>query len=311
MINFIIRRLLIMIPVAWGVVSLTFISVHLIPGDPVNALQSEGDISTPVPKAQAQQLRHELGLDRPLAVQYVNFIGDAFRFDFGKSVRTHIPVSASIRERMPTTIKLAGLTLLISVVFGLLGGVLSAIRNRKPSGTAITVLAVLGISIPDYWLGTMLALTVGVYLGWLPVSGVGGLSHLILPAITLAVGNACVLTRLTRASMLGVLGADFVRTARAKGVREAFVVSKHALRNALVPVVTIIGLMVAGLLSGVVIIEKVFAIPGVGALAVDAVAQRDFPVVQGTAFFFALILMGANLLVDLSYAFLDPRIRYS
>jgi peptide/nickel transport system permease protein len=311
MLHFLIRRLLIMIPVAWGVVSLTFLMVHLIPGDPVDAIQSEGNLTVVVPVEQAQALRHDLGLDKPIGVQYIDYMANAVRLDFGNSIRTHLPVSDEIRTRMPTTIKLAGLVLFFSILFGLIGGILSAVRNRKPLGTGLTVGSLLAISIPDYWLGVMLALVFGVYLAWLPVAGAGGISHLILPAVTLAIGNAALLTRLTRASLLSILGADFVRTARAKGVTESVVVSKHALRNALVPVITIIGLMVAGLLSGVVIIEKVFAIPGVGALAVDAVTNRDFPVVQGTAFFFALILMGVNLLVDISYAFLDPRIRYS
>ena len=300
-----------MIPIAWGVLTLTFLSLHLIPGDPVSALQAEADLTAPIPKEQADRMRHELGLDKPILTQYADYMVHAVQFDFGHSLRTQQTVSDEIRARMPTTIELTGMVLLLSVVVGLIGGVVASVRNRKPAGVIVSVVAVLGISVPDYWAGTMLALVVGVYLKWLPVAGAGGLRYLILPAVTLAIGNSAVLTRLTRASMLGMLGSDFVQTARAKGLHEAVVVSKHALRNAMVPIVTVIGLMVAGLLSGVVIIEKVFGIPGVGALAVDAVMQRDFPIVQGTAFFFAVILMVANLLVDLSYAFLDPRVRYS
>ena len=300
-----------MIPIAWGVLTLTFLSLHLIPGDPVSALQAEADLTAPIPKEQADRMRHELGLDKPILTQYADYMVHAVQFDFGHSLRTQQTVSDEIRARMPTTIELTGMVLLLSVVVGLIGGVVASVRNRKPAGVIVSVVAVLGISVPDYWAGTMLALVVGVYLKWLPVAGAGGLRYFILPAVTLAIGNSAVLTRLTRASMLGMLGSDFVQTARAKGLHEAVVVSKHALRNAMVPIVTVIGLMVAGLLSGVVIIEKVFGIPGVGALAVDAVMQRDFPIVQGTAFFFAVILMVANLLVDLSYAFLDPRVRYS
>jgi peptide/nickel transport system permease protein len=308
---FIVRRLLIMFPVLWGLLTLTFLSLHLIPGDPVSAIASQGAHAAPMSKATILAMRHELGLDKPLLIQYWDYIRNAATFNFGSSLRTNQPVFDEIWSRFPTTVNLAALSLVITVIVGIVSGVLSAIFNRKPFGVAITALAVVGISIPDYWMGTMLSLAFGLYLGWLPVAGGGDEKHLLLPAITLAIVNGAVLTRLTRSSLLSVLGMDFIRTARAKGVPQALVVGKHALRNALIPVITVLGLMVAGLLSGVVIIEKVFAIPGVGALAVDAVAERDFPVVQGTTVFFALILLIVNLLVDVSYAFLDPRIHYS
>jgi peptide/nickel transport system permease protein len=300
-----------MIPVALGVVSLTFISVHLIPGDPVDALQSQGAHSSGLTKADSQRLRKSLGLDKPLASQYWDYVSHAAQLDLGRSIRTQQSVSSEIAARLPLTLKLAGLALGMSAFFGLVGGVLAAVFDRRAFGGTVSLLAIGGISVPEYWVGTMLALIFGVYIRWFPVSGIGGLSHLILPAASLAIINAALLTRLTRASLLTTLSADFIQTARAKGVREGLVVGKHALRVALVPVVTVIGLMVAGLLSGVVVIEKVFALPGVGSLAIDAVVERDFPVVQGTALFFAIVLMSVNLLVDLSYALLDPRIRYS
>jgi ABC-type dipeptide/oligopeptide/nickel transport system permease component len=199
----------------------------------------------------------------------------------------------------------------LATVFGLVTGVLAAAFNRTWWGTAITGFAVLGISVPDFWLGTVLAVIFGVKLGWLPVSGPGGIQNLVLPATTLAIVIAATLTRLIRAAIVTELSMDYIRTARAKGLRGYVVIIKHGLRNALIPVITIFGLTIAGLLGGAVILENVFAWPGLGSLAVTAVTDRDFPVIQGTTFFFAVILIVANLLVDISYAFLDPRIRYS
>jgi ABC-type dipeptide/oligopeptide/nickel transport system permease component len=189
--------------------------------------------------------------------------------------------------------------------------VVAALYKRYPLGRGTAVLSILGISIPEFWLGTVLALVFGVELKWLPVAGLGDFRSFVLPAATLGLGIGCFLARVVRASLLEVLGQDFVRTARAKGLRERLILYRHALRNALIPLVTILGLTIAGLLGGVVIIENVFALPGVGSLAVGAVAARDFPVIQGTTYFFAVILIGANLLVDISYGLLDPRIRYS
>jgi ABC-type dipeptide/oligopeptide/nickel transport system permease component len=199
----------------------------------------------------------------------------------------------------------------MSVVFGLVTGVLAALLNRTVIGAVITGVSVAGISVPDFWLGTMLALIFGVKFGWLPVSGPGDWTHIILPALTLAIGVSAILTRLIRASLVEILDMEYLRTAKAKGLRKRVIVYKHALRNALIPVVTIFGLTVAGLLSGVVIIENVFAWPGLGTYAVSAVQARDFPAVEGTTFFFAVILIIANLLVDVSYGFLDPRIKFS
>jgi ABC-type dipeptide/oligopeptide/nickel transport system permease component len=301
-----IRRVLVSIPVLWGVLTAVFISIHLLPGDPAQVMLfgrgRPGDIGA---------LRHALGLDQPLPVQYWNFLTHAVRLDFGTSIMSHQPVFQIIWAHFPYTAELAVSALILSALFGLVTGVLAARLNRTKRGALITGIAVLGISVPDFWLGTMLAVIFGVTLRWLPVAGPGGLRNLILPAVTLATVIAATNTRLIRAALVNELGQDYVRTARSKGLREQMVVYRHALRNALIPVVTIFGLTVAGLLSGAVILENVFAWPGLGTVAVAAVTNRDFPVIQGTTFFFAVILIVANLLVDISYAFLDPRIRYS
>jgi ABC-type dipeptide/oligopeptide/nickel transport system permease component len=216
-----------------------------------------------------------------------------------------------IWDRFPYTAELAVSAMILATIFGVITGIYSATHNRRLSGTVVTGFAVLGISVPDFWLGTMLAVIFGVNLHWLPVAGTGGVANIILPAVTLATVITATLTRLVRSSMVDVLGREYVRTAHAKGLRRLAVVYKHVMRNALIPVVTVFGLTLGGLLGGAVILENVFAWPGLGTLAVSAVTNRDFPVVQGTTFFFAVILIGANLLVDISYAFLDPRIHYS
>jgi peptide/nickel transport system permease protein len=306
LITYLIRRVLISVPVLWGVLTLVFFSIHFIPGDPAQVMLfgrgRPGDI---------RAMRHALGLDKPLLVQYWDFISHAARLDFGTSTVSHQPVMQEIWDRFPYTAELAVSAMLLATVFGIVSGMFAASHNRTILGTSVTGLAVLGISVPDFWLGTMLALIFGVKLGWLPVAGPGGLMNLVLPSLTLAIVVAANLTRLVRSSLVNVLTMDYVRTARAKGVKRRIVTYKHAMRNALIPVVTIFGLTLGGLLGGAVILENVFAWPGLGTLAVTAVNNRDFPIIQGTTFFFAVILIAANLLVDISYAFLDPRIRYS
>ena len=306
MITYIIRRILVSIPVLWGVLTLVFVSIHLIPGDPAQVmLFGRGH------PADVAALRHQLGLDRPLPVQYWSFITHAVHLDFGTSIISHQSVMQEIWDRFPYTAELAVSALILATIFGVITGIYSATHNRRLSGTVVTGIAVLGISVPDFWLGTMLAVIFGVNLHWLPVAGTGGVANIVLPAVTLATVITATLTRLVRSSMVDVLGREYVRTAHAKGLHRRAVVYKHVMRNALIPVVTIFGLTLGGLLGGAVILENVFAWPGLGTLAVSAVTNRDFPVVQGTTFFFAVILIGANLLVDISYAFLDPRIHYS
>jgi ABC-type dipeptide/oligopeptide/nickel transport system permease component len=307
MIAFIVRRILISIPLLWAVMTLVFFSVRLIPGDPVEVELAGVHASA----ATVAHVRHELGLDQPLVVQYGRFLVQALRLDFGVSVRSGQPVSGEIVARFPATAELALVAMLIATAFGLGSGVMAAAFHRSYIGTAISGFMILGISIPDFWLGTMLALIFGVRLGWFPVSGMDGWTSVVLPSITLAVGITATLTRLLRTALIDVMGADYVRTARAKGVRRLVVLFKHALKNALIPVITVYGLIVAYLLGGVVIIENVFSWPGLGYYAVHAVSVRDYPAIQGTTFFFAAILICANLLVDISYAFVDPRIRYA
>jgi peptide/nickel transport system permease protein len=306
LVTYLIRRVLVSIPVLWGVLTLVFISIHLVPGDPAQVMLfgrgRPGDIVA---------MRHALGLDKPLLVQYWTFVSHAARLDFGSSIVSHQPVMQEIWDRFPYTAELAVSAMVLATIFGMVSGVFAATHNRTILGTSMTSLAVLGISVPDFWLGTMLALIFGVRLGWLPVAGTGGLINLVLPAVTLAIVVAANLTRLVRSSMVNILTMDYVRTARAKGVKRRVVVYKHVMRNALIPVITIFGLTLGGLLGGAVILENVFAWPGLGTLAITAVNNRDFPLIQGTTFFFAVILILANLLVDLSYAFLDPRIKYS
>ena len=306
MITYIVRRVLVSIPVLWGVLTLVFVSIHLIPGDPAQVmLFGRGHPS------DIAALRHHLGLDQPLPAQYWTFLTHAIRLDFGTSIISHQPVMQEIWDRFPYTAELAVSAMILATIFGLITGVYSATHNRRLSGTLVTGIAVLGISVPDFWLGTMLAVVFGVNLRWLPVAGTGGFANAILPSVTLATVITATLTRLVRSSMVDILGRQYVRTARAKGLPGRAITYKHVMRNALIPVVTIFGLTLSGLLGGAVILENVFAWPGLGTLAVSAVTNRDFPLIQGTTFFFAVILIGANLLVDLSYAFLDPRIHYS
>ncbi len=306
MITYIVRRVLVSIPVLWGVLTLVFISVHLIPGDPAQVmLFGRGHPS------DIAALRHQLGLDQPLPVQYWTFLTHAVRLDFGTSIVSHQPVMQEIWDRFPYTAELAASAMVLATIFGVITGVFSATHNRKVSGTLVTGIAVLGISVPDFWLGTILAVVFGVDLHWLPVAGTGGFANAILPSVTLATVITATLTRLVRSSMVDILGRQYVRTARAKGLPNRAVTYKHVMRNAFIPVATIFGLTLSGLLGGAVILENVFAWPGLGTLAVSAVTNRDFPLIQGTTFFFAVILIGANLIVDISYAFLDPRIHYS
>jgi ABC-type dipeptide/oligopeptide/nickel transport system permease component len=307
MAKYIIRRILISIPVIWGVVTMTFFGFKLlVPGDPVDIMLFGRGTA-----ADRVRLRAELGLNHPVIQQYWDFLKGAVHGDFGNSIYYRDSVFSEIWTRLPNTLELAFTALCIAVVLALIFGVLSAVYNQSWTGTAITVAAVIGISIPGFWLGTVLALIIGVNLGWLPVAGLGDWHYLVLPAVTLAVPEACGLTRLIRSAMVQTIDMDYVRTARAKGVRKTLILYKHVLRNALLPLVTIFGLNLAGLVGGALIIENVFSRPGMGTLIVGAVGNHDYPVIEGTTFFFAVILVAANLLVDITYAIVDPRISLS
>jgi peptide/nickel transport system permease protein len=307
MITYIVRRILISIPVLWGVVTMTFFGFKLlVPGDPVDIMLFGRGTA-----ADRVRLRHELGLNHPVLQQYWDFLKGAAHLDFGNSIFYHDSVANEIWTRFPNTLELAVTALIIGTVLSLIFGVLSAVYNHSWAGTSITTVAVAGISIPEFWLGTVLALIFGVNLGWLPVAGMGNWRYLILPAVTLALPLASGQTRLIRSVMVQTLEMDYVRTARAKGVRSSIILYKHVLRNALIPLVTIFGLTVAGLLGGALIIENVFSRPGLGTLVVQAAGNHDYPVIEGTTFFFAVVLVVANLIVDIAYALVDPRITYS
>jgi peptide/nickel transport system permease protein len=308
----VVRRVLVAVPVLWAVLTLTFIGFHLVPGGPAEAVLG-GSVANgtgrAVSSAEIHAIQHHLGLDRPLQVQYWDFLTHAASGDFGHSFSNGRPVWDLIWERVPYTAELAAAAWLLSTAVGLVTGILAAVWNRRPAGMGITACTVLVMSVPNFWLGTMLGLIFGAELHWLPVAGTGDARHLVLPAVTVAAVLTARLTRQTRSAMVESLSTDYTRTAWAKGLRPRIVILRHALRNALVPLVTILGLEIANLLGGVVIVENIFDWPGLGTLAVGAVTSRDLPVIEGTTFFFAVILVTANFLVDLCYRLLDPRMR--
>ena len=298
-----VRKLVHTAFVAFGVVSLVFVALRL-SGDPA-ATMLPGEASV----EELTALRQVLGLDQSLGVQYARFLGDALRGDFGTSFRHQQPALGLVMERLPATLELAFAALLLAVVVALPLGILAALHRGRVLDVLAMSFAVVGQATPYFWMGLMLILVVAVELAWLPTSGRGGLAYLILPAITLGTHFAAVLARLTRTTMLEVLTQNYVTTARAKGLGEATVILAHALKNAAVPVVTLIGLQFGTLLGGAVVTETIFAWPGVGRLAVQSIFVRDYPVVQASVFVLALTFVSINLLVDLLYGVLDPRIR--
>ncbi len=305
MFQYIVNRLIALIPTLFGVSILIFLLLHLVPGDPARLVAG--------PDASLEDIaliRAELGLDRPLVVQYTTWIGNIFRGDFGRSTRTFNPVSYEVGLRIPATLELTAVSIVIAIIIGLVAGVTAAIRRNTLLDYASMVAALLGICTPSFWLGLMLMLVFAVWLGWFPTSGRGSWQHLILPGFTLGVGAAAIIARVTRSSMLEVLNQDYIRTATAKGLAERVVIVRHAMKNALIPVVTIIGLQFGYLLAGAVITESVFAYPGIGRLLVEAIAVRDFPVVQAILLILAFQFAFINLVVDILYAYLDPRISY-
>ncbi len=303
--QYIIRRILLTIPVILGVSTLVFVFIHLIPGDPVQVMLGES-----AKAADVENLRRGLGLDRPLAEQYVRFLRGLATGDLGVSIHTGQPILHTILTRLPATLELTAAAMLVALLLAIPLGVIAAAKQYSLLDNGSMFLGLLGISMPHFWLGPLLILLFSVHLRWLPVSGRGGLAHLILPAITLGTALAAILTRMTRSSVLEILHEDYITTARAKGVREVVVVFKHALRNALIPVITIIGLQCGALLSGALITETVFAWPGLGRLTISAIQTRDYPLVQGCVLMISLSYVCVNLLTDLAYAWVDPRIRF-
>jgi ABC-type dipeptide/oligopeptide/nickel transport system permease component len=294
--RYLIRRLLLTVPVLLGVATLVFSLVHFVPGDPAQAMLGDG--------ASAQdiaELRASLGLDKPLIEQYVTFIRQAIGGDLGRSFRTGQPVTTMIIERMPATAELA--------VAAMIGVVAAVWRGTAVDYGAMTF-ALAGVSIPNFWLGPLLAIVFAVELGWLPVSGRGTLAHLVLPAISLGLALAAILARMTRASLLDELNELYVRAARARGVSRAAAITSHALRNSLVPLVTILALQFGAVLTGAVITETIFAWPGIGRLLIQSIGFRDYPMVQGCILLIAVTYVTVNLITDLLYGALDPRIRF-
>lgn len=312
--RYIIQRILILIPLLLAISLLTFILVHLAPGDPI-ATQFGMNMKRLEPE-RIEAIREELGLNDPLAVQYLRYLGNLLKGDMGQSLTTKKPVLDEITDRLPATIQLTLAAMFISLLLAIPLGILSAVKRGSFVDKLGMSGALLGVSMPSFWVGIMLMLLFSLQLGWLPSSGrgdgttVGSIKALILPALTLGMALMGLTTRLMRSSMLEVLGQDYMRTARSKGLRSFVVLNRHGLRNALIPVVTIVGLQFASLLGGAVIVETIFAWPGIGRLAVNAIWRRDYPVIMGTVLVFAIVFILMNLLVDLVYTLIDPRINF-
>jgi ABC-type dipeptide/oligopeptide/nickel transport system permease component len=303
MLSFLTGRLLQGIPVLFGVSLAVFLMIHLIPGDPA-ALIAGNDATA----ADVENVRHALGLDRPLPAQYVGFVTHALTGDFGNSFRTGRPVLEEVLPRYLNTLALGSIALGIAVLLGMASGIVSAVRRHTIFDNAALLLSLAGVSMPTFFLGLLLMLVFSVWLGWLPLSGKDSALHYILPAVTLSTASVAIISRVMHASLIEVLHEDYVRTARAKGQRESLVIWRHAVRNALIPVVTVAGLQLGYLLGGAVVTETVFAWPGLGRLLVQSILARDFPVVQAAVLLLATTFVAINLVTDLIYGLIDPRI---
>jgi peptide/nickel transport system permease protein len=304
MARYLVRRLLLTIPVLLGVATLVFALIHLVPGDPAQSML--GESASPEDVAR---LRQSLGLDDPLLVQYTSFLTGILRGDLGTSFRYGTPVTSEIRSRLLRTAQLALAAMAVAIAFAIPLGILAAVFRGTAIDHAAMTLALAGISMPNFWLGPLLAILFAVVLGWLPVAGTGTIWHLVLPAITLGAALSASLARMTRASLLEELREPYVVAARARGLSRGRAVLRHAFRNSLIPIVTIVGLQFGAVLTGTIITETIFAWPGVGRLLIQAINFRDYPLVQGCILFIAVTYVAMNLLTDLTYGFLDPRIR--
>lgn len=300
-------RLLRTIPVILGVSTLVFFMIHLLPGDPAQEIASRSPGMTP---EAVQRIRVQLGLDQPLYRQYLQFLGRVSHGNLGRSIFTNQSVAKMIRDQVGSTLQLTFAGIFIAILIGVTLGIVAAVRHNTWLDTASMTVALLGVSMPSFWLGLLMILVFAVQLHWVPVIGGTGIRGLILPAFTLGFGASAIIARLVRSSMLDVLRQEYMMSAKAKGLATATVILRHGLKNALIPVVTIVGLQFGTLLGGAVVIETVFARRGIGRMAIDAVLAKDFPVIQGTVLFAALVYVTVNLVVDLLYSFLDPRIRY-
>jgi peptide/nickel transport system permease protein len=311
--RYIIRRLVHAAFIVWGVATLVFFMLQIIPGDPIILMLGEDY----TPEA-AEQLRNKLGLDEPIYVQYFKWVGNLLQGDLGRSTATGETVSDAIRTALPKTLSIAAVSFGIAMLVAFPAGIIAALKRNGPIDYLVSILAFVGVSMPGFWLGIVLILLFAVRLNWLPAVGYTPISegvwewfkHLILPSIAVGMGYAAILMRFIRAGLLEVLGSDYVRTARSKGLRERVVIGRHAMRNALIPVVTVAGIQLALLLNGSVVIEIVFSIRGMGRLLVRGILDKDYPVVQASILLIAVVFVMANLIVDIIYTFLDPRIRY-
>lgn len=302
--GFFLRRLAVVIPTVIGAVTLVFFFLHMIPGDPVEVMLGET-----AQQADKERLRQELGLNQPLYVQYGRFMAGIVQGDLGGSYFYRRPVVQVIAERVPATVELALAAFLVAGLIAIPLGIIAALREGTAVDNAAVLFSLVGVSLPNFWLGPLLIILFSIKLGWFPVSGKAGLASLVLPAITLGAAFAAILSRMTRASLLERLGEDYLTVARAKGLPEWKVILKHALRNALIPIITVMGLQIGALLSGAIITENVFSWPGIGTLLINAIEARDYPLVQGCILFISLSYVFVNLLTDLFYGWADPRIR--
>ena len=305
MLTYVGRRILAVVPVLFGVTLAVFSMLFLVPGDPVKIMLAEF-VTTP---DQIAQMRAQLHLDEPVLEQYGRFVGNALRGDLGVSIRSRRPVATEITENIGSTGQLALASMLVAIGLGVPLGLLAALGRNSWLDVAAMVVALLGVAMPSFWLGLLLIFVFSLHLGWLPATGGGDLLHLVMPSVALGMIAAAIIARLTRSSMLEVLGQDYVRTARAKGLGGWSVIVRHALRNALIPVVTVFGLQFGNLLAGAVIVETVFSRPGLGRVIVGGILAKDFPLVQGTVLFVATAYVLINVVVDVTYAYVDPRIR--
>jgi ABC-type dipeptide/oligopeptide/nickel transport system permease component len=303
MLTFILRRLLLAVPVLLGVIFAVMLTIELIPGDAVTLMLGEH-----ATKEAVQRLRDFLGLDKPLIVRYVQYLGHVATGDLGRSIQQNRPVVDELRDAWPATAELTLAALVLAAVLGVIAGVVSAVWPNSIFDGLARLGSLFGLSMPVFWIGLVLIVIFSLWLPWLPVGGMGSPAHLVLPALTLSLPSIAMVARMTRSSVLEVLGEDYVRTARAKGLAEQLVVAKHALRNALIPILTLLGLQAGQLMGGAVLTETVFAWPGLGRLMVKAIFARDYVLLQGAVLLFAVAFVVVNLLVDLSYGALDPRI---
>jgi peptide/nickel transport system permease protein len=312
--SYLIQRLFLTLIVLLGVTFVVFLIIQIVPGDPARVI-----LGVQANEQNVAALRERLGLNRPFLVQYADWLWNALHGDFGKSLITGQPVAPQLKQRLPATLQLAAAALLIGMLIGFPAGIISAVKPGSTTDIVTSIFSQIGVTVPDFWMGIMLVLLFSLTLGWLPPSGYtpiqedfgDWLAHLILPAITAGLISGAIQTRFVRSAMLEVMHQNYVRSARAKGLKERTVVVRHALRNAMITIVTVIGLQITALLSAVVVVEVVFAWPGLGRLALDAVLDRDYPLLQGAVFTVAAMLALVNLGVDLLYFFLDPRIEYA